>query len=597
MTPTITIHEIASTLGYKDFRSAEKYCRANNLKIFSIPNTHKKYVAKAEFEFAREKEIINYLKEKFGSEWINAYQQYSNLNLLSLVGIERKNKEDFLENHKPQVKPEQKYSLDFSSGKCIITDRMEKSFFVPENKRVRGIQVVGFCQHCKKNLTRDFCKIVKRGVKHCPHVDKQYFKAYVFPPGGGNKRKTKKLSATNLETALQQAIDFKKQVKQIGNTHIMPVAAVIANNENAGLIKEVAPREKLVDAMERYKEYLAGKHIFGLRKRERSTKHRREISRILNFFKECLMKKGWDDQITINQVDENLAHFFHSELLTTDPSPRTYDKSMGIMKTFFNFLIKKNYIAINPFKEFVMTNYTKAIPTLTKEEYKKLEDILQKPEFGICKSNDGVERNYFKPFMAPLVKLGILCGRRLEELIMLKWKDIVTSEDNKMLNLRVVDFKVSRQQNRLETDPKIISAPISKELEDFLIQQGFEKFKNSNRYIIAGDESMKRETIKSFVSKSFTHFWKQLGINKRITFKSLRATYATELASCIGLEKTRMIIGHFSKDVLSKHYVNTGAESMSKIVKDFKIFGEKNRAGELEEIRNEKVNKEQLIER
>ena len=76
--------------------------------------------------------------------------------------------------------------------------------------------------------------------------------------------------------------------------------------------------------------------------------------------------------------------------------------------------------------------------------------------------------------------------------------------------------------------------------------------------ILAPDETMKRETMKDFISKSFTHYYSQLNTGKKIEFSDLRKTYISYLYAEFG-DKARLITKHSGIEVMLKHYIDEKA--------------------------------------
>jgi hypothetical protein len=92
MTDTLTIPEAAVILNYKDSRSVESWCKKNNVKIFSAEENNKKYLMRMQFEYARLRKFIDYLKEKYKSEWLDAFKAYLSMDILSVVQLEESEK-------------------------------------------------------------------------------------------------------------------------------------------------------------------------------------------------------------------------------------------------------------------------------------------------------------------------------------------------------------------------------------------------------------------------------------------------------------------------------------------------------------------------
>ena len=473
----------------------------------------------------------------------------------------------------------------------MIVTMNKNPLFIPENKRWRGLGVTVFCRSCQKNRT-DICGKTNGPLKKCPYGATHTFKCYIQEPGSDTGRRTKTFSTRDPQEALRLAMKFREEVKSGRKQH--PVLNdKIENNQ-----KESGNPYLLRNAMSRYLDYLSGVNVPEFKKRVRSEKHRKEVMRILEDFSVC-SKKNSDNvkERTIDQVDENLIGKFHEDIVKSGYSNRSYNKMMGVLKSFYNYLIREHYTRINPVLGVVRRPENRDVAILTKEEYSRLEEAIQKPELGFCKLGSDEVKNYFKPWMLDAVQLGIFTGRRTEEIVMLRWQDVVLDENGNLSFLEATDFKVSRQQGRLEDNPKKIPVPVTKELRKLLLRLGYKKYKNTDRFILAGDEKMKRDTIKLFISKSFTNYWNQLNIPKKATFKSLRRTYISKLSAAIGINNAQVITKHAGQEVMTNHYVSS--QILASTAKNFRVWGEdgETRNDKLEKIRMTNHIKENTRER
>ena len=82
---------------------------------------------------------------------------------------------------------------------------------------------------------------------------------------------------------------------------------------------------------------------------------------------------------------------------------------------------------------------------------------------------------------------------------------------------------------------------------------GFNKFKDSDQFLIC-PEHENRTTVKSWISKSFTHYWKLTGNDPEISFKHLRKTYVTLMYSLFG-DKTKAVTD-LNVDTILEFYLN-----------------------------------------
>lgn len=437
----------------------------------------------------------------------------------------------------------------------------EKPLYIPPDKRNFGIKTD--CAIC--SLVFDKCKETGKPLQQCPHGEKHSYKVIAYL--NSKQRRTKNLKTRDLKQALIEAVLFQKEIKDGINDEQNYVAPVSKSKEQPGALS-------LIDALALHAGYINGESKYEHKKsRVRSPQHRAETAKVYKDFILCLKNKGYSvRQLSVTDIDDEHISAYHSELKASNRSPRTYDKKIGILKTAFNFFMKENYVRRNPFAGIPTQGKPKEVPIITKEEFKLLEEILQKPEAGIWKAGDE-EKNLHRPsIMLPAIRLGAYTGRRLSEILHTKWDQVKTNAKGEMQFLDVIDEKVSRQQGRLESDPKRVKVPVIPELKKLLteLQNKKETEKDPENYILNG-EGMTRESLRNFVSRSFSHHWKQLKINKPgVSFKTLRATYISHLADYMGIDNSIFITGHSGTQILKSNYLSQ--ELLSQSAKEFKVF-------------------------
>lgn len=228
---------------------------------------------------------------------------------------------------------------------------------------------------------------------------------------------------------------------------------------------------------------------------------------------------------------------------------------------------------------------TTNIETITEEEYKRLLEIIQKPELGKSELQTGEVKNLLKPWMSDAVELGLDTGRRLGEVVQMKFNGIAVDDNGKPMYIKVEDFKVNRQKGNARENTKYIYVPITKSLQELLLRIGYEKYKGSDKYILAPEEKMERETISSFVSHSFTHYYKQLETGRDLSYKCLRKTYISSLSASLGIDNARLITKHSGTQVMEEHYVDKKVIALT--AKNFEVFNQdEKRKLELDKVRN-----------
>jgi len=68
-------------------------------------------------------------------------------------------------------------------------------------------------------------------------------------------------------------------------------------------------------------------------------------------------------------------------------------------------------------------------------------------------------------------------------------------------------------------------------------------------------DDVKRKTLSTQLSKSFSHYRDNAGISKDISLKNLRKTHITKLYEIVK-EDTRLVTDHTTDKVLREHYVD-----------------------------------------
>jgi integrase len=183
-------------------------------------------------------------------------------------------------------------------------------------------------------------------------------------------------------------------------------------------------------------------------------------------------------------------------------------------------------------------------PTIITEE--QLEEFLNgiTPENGIgTKGSQGHTVNYYRPWLRSAFLLTVMIGDRISGMVQLKWKD---HKDN---FFGVPNWKVNKlNKSRVYTS----WTPVTLDLAEVLLSLepgGIED------YIIAPDHA-NRNTLKKFISKAFTHYWRKAEISNEgwITLHSLRKTYVTKVIDLIGDKAGYM--KHADLETVRKHYAD-----------------------------------------
>lgn len=404
-----------------------------------------------------------------------------------------------------------------------------------------------------------YCHKCKRDNPTCNHFDIHRYKVKIHIEGSNNKKKTKVLTATDYDEAVKQAIEFRQELK--------------LNNYFLEQVVEVSNDYSILDAVIHYQRYLAGNHRYSHKVKNVGKEYQKECMRYCRYFLDDVKK--YKDVVKnrivdINQLD--VARFY--TWAEGHYAPKTFNKCMGELKAFFKFLITVEEIEMkNPFEVYESKSLgTKKVTTLTKDEYERIINSIGNADPYVVLGGKGERKNMFKPYLVEGFKLFLLTGGRREEVVDLRWSDIITSIDGvkffKILNLKVSRIKKTEESNEYE---KYI--PINNDLLELLNQLGYESKKNSNEFILYPERMVTSKTIMNDMSKAFTHYRKAAGVNNDVSLKTLRKTYITWVNKVMG-KSTGLLTGHSGEQVLKDHYIDSLVlNNIEKAALEIKIFG------------------------
>lgn len=460
----------------------------------------------------------------------------------------------------------------------------KKPLHIPQSKKWKGLTV--FCNKCKMDVS-EICKENGKPISKCVHGDKHVFKLTIHVPGTRNKRKTRKLETRDVNTAVQQAIKLEKEIKEN-----------LEHGREEKELKEELRIEELsrpylwTHIVARYIAWLNNEGVPDHLVEERSKEHILDVDRIIRFMISCLVSHGHDlSAFSIDNINDQIVGQVFAALKKKGYSNRSIQKYKNtyssILKWYgeqYNYPIKgyfkKIKITLNPQPEAITySEYAALLDQVTFENGERLYEGVKE------------KRNFYRDWLKFGFRLALETGRRREELTTMKWNDIKERDGRKYI--RVEDKKVNRIQGRTEeVQKKVNSTPITQSLWQLLDEMGYEKYKDSDKYILAPEVTISRQKVMcDALTRGFTHFYKQLNTGRGLTFKSFRKTYLTALEYHFG-ENARMISGHSSNAILLGSYVDPVAKATS--ASSLVLFpSETMRKNELEVVRNETKNNQQ----
>ena len=387
-----------------------------------------------------------------------------------------------------------------------------------------------------------FCHKCKRDNPTCNHYDVYKYKVVIHVEGGNNKKKTKVLTAIKYEDAVNEAIEFRKELEQ--------------NN-----FERVSDSLKKMDyvmlgALIEYQRYLAGNHRYSHLVKKISNDYQDECMRYCKYFFDNINPHKNVETSSITLVDQiDVARFY--TWAESQYVPKTFNKCLREIKAFFTFLIKVEKIDMeNPFAVYNSKKVVKRnINTLEKDEFIKiLHAVENESAFHTLKKGKGEVKNMYRPYLVDGFKLGLLTGLRREEIVVLKWSDIYISVKGIMFFM-VSNIKVEKAMNNVSHEKYWKYVPINQDLFGFLKDVGYDDKKSTSEYILFPEREVKTLTIMNDLSKGFTHYKNKAKIKKEVSFADLRKTYLSWVNAVVHKE-TGILSSHSTHEVLKTFYLD-----------------------------------------
>ena len=423
---------------------------------------------------------------------------------------------------------------------------------IPIKNKQNGIKIK--CLKCKYQLS-DTCKLTNKRLSQCEYKDKHRYNLVVHVPNTRTSRKSKIINTKDYSTASMELLKFKKELEDS-----------CYHGKRIKLKKEAT--FKLVDLATQYIDMLNGvntpKHLI----RVRSKDHISETRRVIERFCICLKKKSYNLEIlAINDVTDTEVEHFHNYIIDELKLLQSaYNKHFVIMKTFFNWVIKvKEYAVKNPFAHAELVFDKKEVQVLTKEIFERLMGCIT--EDNGWEDETKKRLNFYRPWLEYAFRLGLETGLRTEELVSLKWNDLVQIQEGISV-FRISNLKVNRIQSGKDSGKYIKHIPVTKSLNSLLVAMGRDTKIGSDEYLIPREHGETTNYMGDFISRAFSHYIK-LNRVSGITFKHLRKTYLTRLTMKLG-DDAKYYTNNTDTKVLRDHYLSSAF--MASNLNDFEIL-------------------------
>lgn len=409
-----------------------------------------------------------------------------------------------------------------------------------------------------------YCTTCCRDNPACKHFGRHVYRIRLHVKGSLKAIRSKKLVSRDYDEAVEEAIAFKKEMLKNGFKH----------EESRKATRPKIFTHTLVTATLKYDQYLAGEHELVHLRKFVSESHRKELIRFCIYFADTVKVTDDIKKLAITSISQQHVASFY-EWAESRFAAKTFNKVLASLKSFFRFLIDIEKVKIdNPFAIYnTKTSVKRQVQTLSQEEFISILNAINSAD-PIAYMGNGVKKNMFYPYLKSAFRLFLLTGGRREEVVELKWSDIMITVQHVRF-FQVANRKIEKQ--RLAKNSNAITAnkyfPINADLQVLLNELGFDKYKGQNQYILVPDRTVSTTTIMNRISAAFTHYRKAAGIEKDVSLDELRKTYLTWMNVVMNGD-TKILSSHTSDTVLQTHYYDPKVLStIEKAALEFKVFG------------------------
>jgi integrase len=401
-----------------------------------------------------------------------------------------------------------------------------------------------------------YCNKCKKYNPICNHNDDLLYRVVVHIPGTKNSTKIKTLISKNYEDAVKESIDIIKELK---------------SNDYRDLSTDNDSKEyTMIGAILKYNQYLSGEYELKHLIKKVSEGHRKESLRFIKLFCNVLKSHHNFEIMRVRDVSvKDVSRFYES--MESHYAPRTFNKCMISLKSFFNFLIEIEKVDMkNPFSVYNSKSVgSQKIETITKDEFEGILECVDNSDSLLKLGGKGEVKNMYRDYLKVGFRLALLTGVRREELVDLKWSDIYFSGETYFFMIK--NKKVERNQNIKGEFYKYV--PINSDLFDLLVELGYNSMENPDNYILCPERKESQLTIMNALSKSFTFYKDKAGITKNISLKHLRKTYISWVNQVMAGD-TKVLTSHSTDGVLKEHYLDpTILNTIQKGMLNIKVFG------------------------
>ena len=395
--------------------------------------------------------------------------------------------------------------------------------------KIAGLKV--FCETCKKENPKCSHKKIYRGRTHVT--------------GTKNKVRIKLFKTDKYEDAVIQFLKFKQILKKTNFERIT--------------LDNIPSLLTVSKSIDEFKKFLNGDGQYIQYKKNRTHAYVKQVSSHINtIFKDLKEKQNMNiDSYPISRIGKKEVSLFYDWRLDSNMNPSYFNKHIASIKLIFDFVIRHKQInMVNPFIDVVRIPVEeKVITSVTLAEFNSILNSVSDVDSFMCIGVNNQRKNMYFNGIKEAFKLLLFVGGRLEEVLNLKWSDIIKIEQNESVFHKIIvkDLKVNRIKKNGTS--KLKSTIVHADLMNLLIDLGLHQKIGEDEYIICPDRTRNNKNFISLVSKSFSFFRDKAGVRKDISIKHLRKTYITWVNSINGYG-AHIITGHSGYEILDNHYIN-----------------------------------------
>lgn len=411
-------------------------------------------------------------------------------------------------------------------------------------------------------------------LSQCENIHALQYKFVAFVPG--TKQRIVRSLGKDFNEAVKQVAILRQQLEN-GTIEVVQKKAALPEKETPVRAIASTKPELLTHLLGKHLSMLQGEGIAPHLVVSRSKGHLTDVKNCYKQFCVALSNAGYDlGSFRLSDISDEAVGAYHNFLIVKGLSNASYNRFFSHLTTFASWCAREGYGDVKRFFERVPRKTVTPRPeVIAKEEFEKVLSVVSHEhgfQYGIGKKKE--TRNHFREYLVSAFRFALYTGRRLEEIITVRFSNVHTDENGNPLYVTFTDHKVSRILHVEPGQERVVHTPVTKEIAAFLNEQGFQQKRNTDDFILAPEVTQNRvSSMRLAISRGFSHFWKVAypDATREISFKALRKTHLTNLAIRMGKD-VRSVSGHSSEQVL-RYYVDAKQVAIAESLRDFSVFG------------------------